>query len=176
MMPLPVSEVYLIIFMGTTCAAVCISVLVLIMHHKDSTCKRAPHWLRKISFGILGGLLCIENTPESSRGSNNEVSPARTVTNKNKNDEVTIQDVGSDKELPNTEVVCLMGQILSEVRQLSQQMDKTNEANKAEWKSIANIIDKFSFWVFLIISVVASVVILGIVPLGQSKSFNDLTN
>lgn len=182
----PVAAIYLTMVMVMAAVSIFASVVVLDLHHQDSS-RAVPRWLRTLVFGYVGRLLCVFNPYRAECLHLSEVAAANSWRRKYEGVSATVDDGGSVRGAPGggscrnglngmyDELEVLISQrknvpmieeILLHLREISAKMRKSIKRDhiKHEWRMLAKIIDRFLMIVFVGTMLILTVSILYIVP------------
>ena len=154
--------------MGLGTVSVCLTVLVLNLHHRDAECP-VPRWTRILVLNYLARLLCVRaRKPKTMAGNLLLDSPERI--NLRGGLKRIARNVGIIRPVVNKR----NGFGGSKRRECSSDGDSERESSRRtskerrgdhtqEWKEVANVLDRLFFWIVFIF-MTASAMIIVLVP------------
>lgn len=178
---LPVAAIYLTMVMVMAAVSIFASVVVLDLHHQDSS-RTVPRWLRTLVFGYVGRLLCVFNPYRQECLRLSEVAAAASVRLKyegvSSDDGSSVRGPSGGKNglnglydelemlITQRKNLPMLEEILLHLREMSAKMRKSIKRDhvKHEWRMLAKIIDRFLMITFVGAILVLTVSILYIVP------------
>ena len=165
-----VSVVYLTCIMALGTMSVCMTVLVLNFHHRDSE-RPVPKWAKIFVFSYLAKILCVgARKPQTLAGKMHLLErqdSANGVTLRHGIRRIA-HDVGLLKPMlnPNGDVegspTCTKLSIGDQVYPVKR--DKNKLDHSTDWKEIAHVLDRFFFIIVLILMTCSAMIIL-LVPM-----------
>ncbi|KAK3588798.1 hypothetical protein CHS0354_012011 [Potamilus streckersoni] len=172
----PLIGIYLTVTMGMTSLSIILTVFVLQLHHVGPHQRGVPRWLRILSYDIMSNLLCMRP----------KVNPFMFTYNRIRRDEMTMSSFAdtyadnppncnggvtqSSQHMQHEKIIDIdetQEKITNHLKHLvsKQDYEEHHQDIVNEWRFVATIMDRFLFWIFLLASVLSSVVILVIVPM-----------
>ncbi|KAL3865419.1 hypothetical protein ACJMK2_042809 [Sinanodonta woodiana] len=172
----PLIGIYLTVTMGMTSLSIILTVFVLQLHHVGPHQRGVPRWLRILSYDIMSNLLCMRP----------KVNPFMFTYNRVRRDEMTMSSFAdtyvdnvsncngavtqSNQHMQHEKILDIdetQEKITNHLKHLvsKQDYEEHHQDIVNEWRFVATIMDRFLFWIFLLASVLSSIVILVIVPM-----------
>uniref|UniRef100_A0AC34F2X1 Uncharacterized protein n=1 Tax=Panagrolaimus sp. ES5 TaxID=591445 RepID=A0AC34F2X1_9BILA len=190
----PLIEIYLTVVMGMSSISVVMTVVVLNFHHRGPFNRPVPRWLRRVVLEKLRAFLGIQlnyNQYSSTNGAiPNSVSSngiLRRMSTRMQVDDIVLGNsmIEANKDLfQETELISiengesvlrkkakklndLHSKLLKTLEMLikRQEVDDFSQKIAHEWRQVAQVIDRFLFWIFLILTVVITTVLLLVIPI-----------
>ncbi|XP_064608997.1 neuronal acetylcholine receptor subunit alpha-10-like [Liolophura sinensis] len=175
----PLIGIYLTVTMAMTSLSIILTVFVLQLHHVSPHQKRVPKWLRVIMFEIIARLVCMRSNVKQLQGHD---SSAR-------QDDICLSTFMESRDEKNcngslrhhqgtvsrTRYFGKHGQretkdkITNHLKILISKQDSEEEYQDVvnQWRLVAQIMDRFLFWLFLIGSTISTIIILVFLPMGK---------
>ena len=144
--------------MGLTAVSLFLTVLVLNIHH-HSDHSPLPKWAHRVILQYLAYILCM-------RSSKNKPNNIQQMTD----EEITQLPAENDSKMNSSMII--PSQIMTYVAQ-KQDEDKENkiqDKNAAEWRAAARVVDRLFFWVYIIISVISTLVMVCLILTGSKHN------
>uniref|UniRef100_A0A914YT91 Uncharacterized protein n=1 Tax=Panagrolaimus superbus TaxID=310955 RepID=A0A914YT91_9BILA len=190
----PLIEIYLTVVMGMSSISVVMTVVVLNFHHRGPFNRPVPIWLRRVVLEKLRAFLGIQlnyNQYSSTNGAiPNSVSSngiLRRMSTRMQVDDIVLGNsmIEANKDLfQETELISiengesvlrkkakklndLHSKLLKTLEMLikRQEVDDFSQKIAHEWRQVAQVIDRFLFWIFLVLTVVITTVLLLVIPI-----------
>ena len=181
--------------MAMTATSILICVVVLNLHHRDPNAP-VPLWLRRLTHNVMAPLVCMrshtmqrgqavyqlcefsQNYAMSMQHTENhttEETPlaAPTLEDANLCEQVCYLTKSSGKKK------ALLEEVVKHLRQITAKLKEKDEteALKAEWKTVAKILDRFFLMLFILIVIISSTLLLLVYPyFGQKDLFANMEN
>lgn len=171
--------IYLTVTMAMTSLSIILTVFVLQLHHVSPHQKKVPKWLRVIMFEIIARLvrmrsnvkqlqghdsstrqedICLSTFMESrdEKNCNGSLRPHQGTVSRTRYFDKHGQRETKDK-------------ITNHLKILISKQDSEEEYQDVvnQWRLVAQIMDRFLFWLFLIGSTISTIIILVFLPMGK---------
>uniref|UniRef100_A0A9J2PQM9 Neurotransmitter-gated ion-channel ligand-binding domain-containing protein n=1 Tax=Ascaris lumbricoides TaxID=6252 RepID=A0A9J2PQM9_ASCLU len=177
---MPLIGIYLTVVMAMTSVSVVMTVMVLNFHHRGPFNQAVPKWVHRLVLNRLRRALCMrlpytgwkDNGFCSANGMTKTISIGLAM-----DDFRTRQSIPANAELVNVDDAAalrkkkcrpneLHSRLLKTLQVLirRQEMEDLYQTLANEWRQVAQVIDRLLFWVFLVCTVIITLILLIIIP------------
>ncbi|XP_050402297.1 neuronal acetylcholine receptor subunit alpha-10 isoform X2 [Patella vulgata] len=162
----PLIGIYLTVTMAMTSMSIILTVFVLQLHHVGPHQKPVPRWMKSLVINILARAVCMCSTAQSAKNPSDDVCLSTFMENiesgncnggRPPNGLIVPRDRKSEQS----------ERVTSHLKVLVARQDSEDAHLDIvkEWRLVAHVMDRLLFWIFLIVAVVSSIVILVVKPL-----------
>uniref|UniRef100_A0A1I8G3V5 Neur_chan_LBD domain-containing protein n=1 Tax=Macrostomum lignano TaxID=282301 RepID=A0A1I8G3V5_9PLAT len=177
--PVRIAGIYLTVTMSTTSLSIVLTVFVLHLHHIGPNDKPLPRWLRRFLFKRLAPLLCMTSVARYQRKARRKRRELRQLDDSDQ--QPAVDDVTDEAEDELETATCTTTastfrqqhqlrqsiRLDRHIRRLMRQQldDEAAQLLISDWRTVAYVMDRLLFWLFLTAAFTSTLVILVVMPL-----------
>uniref|UniRef100_A0A1I8G662 Neur_chan_LBD domain-containing protein n=1 Tax=Macrostomum lignano TaxID=282301 RepID=A0A1I8G662_9PLAT len=174
----PLIGIYLTVTMSTTSLSIVLTVFVLHLHHIGPNDKPVPRWLRRFLFKRLAPLLCMTSVARYQRKARRKRRELRQLDD---SDQPAVDDITDEAEDELETATCTTTastfrqqhqfrqsiRLDRHIRRLMRQQldDEAAQLLISDWRTVAYVMDRLLFWLFLTAAFTSTLIILVVMPL-----------